>query len=137
MWINPSIELVNGSLVIENVQGDINVELVNGSIVATGLAGNAEVSSVNGSIKVEYKTIEPRLKRINLETVNGSVKLYLPDHVNASVDVETVHGAINNDFGLTAKKGMFVGHNLHGDIGSGDISISIDSVNGSVNILKK
>jgi len=133
----PSIELVNGSLVIENVLGDIDAELVNGSIVATGLAGDSEISSVNGSIKVKYKTIESSLKRINLETVNGSVKLYLPDDVNASVEVETVHGSIKNDFGLKAEKGMFVGHNLHGDIGNGDISISIDSVNGSVKILKK
>ena len=41
-----------------------------------------------------------------------------------------------NDFGLKAEKNMFVGRSLQGDIGSGDVSISIESVNGSVKILK-
>ena len=31
---------------------------------------------------------------------------------------------------------MFVGNNLKGDIGSGDVKISLESVNGSVKILK-
>lgn len=132
----PSIEIVNGSLSIENVAGEINAELVNGEIVATGLAGDSEISSVNGSIIVKYKTITSKLNRINLETVNGRVKLSLPDNISASVNVETVHGSIKNDFGLKAKKNMLVGHSLNGDIGSGDVSISINSVNGSVKILK-
>ena len=132
----PSIELVNGSLTIKNVEGEIDAELVNGAIVATGLAGDSEISSVNGSINVKYKDSVSQLNRINLETVNGSVKLYLPDEISASVNVETVHGSIKNDFGLKAEKNMFVGHTLHGDIGSGKVSISIDSVNGSVKILK-
>jgi len=132
----PSIELVNGSLTIENVTGEINAELVNGAIVATELGGDSEMSSVNGSINVKYKTITSQLNRINLETVNGSVKLYLPDEISALINIETVHGSIKNDFGLKAEKGMFVGHFLTGSIGSGDVDISIDSVNGSVKVLK-
>ncbi|NQY64949.1 MAG: DUF4097 family beta strand repeat protein [Alteromonadaceae bacterium] len=132
----PSIELVNGSLTIENVAGEINAELVNGEMVATGLAGDSEISSVNGSINVKYKEFTSKLNRINLETVNGRVRLYLSDNISASVNVETLHGSIKNDFGLKAEKNMFVGRSLQGDIGSGDVSISIESVNGSVKILK-
>jgi len=132
----PSIELVNGSLTIENVMGEINAELVNGEIFATGLAGDSEISSENGSINVKYQKVASQLNNIILEAVNGSVKLYLPDEISASVNVETVHGIIKNDFGLKAEKGMFVGHFLTGSIGSGDVDISIDSVNGSVKVLK-
>lgn len=132
----PSIELVNGSLTIENVMGEINAELVNGAIVVTGLTGDSEISSVNGSINVKYKKFASQLNNINLETVNGGVKLYLPDEINASINVETVHGSIKNDFGLKAEKGMFVGYSLQGDVGTGDVNISIDSVNGSVKVLK-
>ena len=131
------IELVNGSLSIENVKGEVSVELVNGSMVAKGMAGNSEVSSVNGSIKVHYASADDALSRIELETVNGSVKLYLPEDVSASVDVETMHGSIKNDFGLRSDKQMFIGKELHGDIGSGDVKISIESVNGSVKLLKE
>ena len=132
-----AIDLVNGSLIIDGVQGDIKAELVNGSIEAMKLAGDSDLSSVNGSIKVTYQDTVTELENIDLETVNGSIKLYLPDGINASVDVDTMHGSIKNDFGLRANKNTFVGRSLRGDIGSGDVKITMESVNGSVKILKK
>lgn len=131
-----AIDLVNGSLVIEGVKGEIKAELVNGSIKASGLTSSSEINSVNGSIKVYYQDVSRDLKNIQLETVNGSIKLYLPEDINASVDVDTMHGSIKNDFGLHADKNMFVGRSLSGDIGSGDVRISMESVNGSIKILK-
>ena len=50
------IELVNGSLSIENVSGEVNAQVVNGSIKAKGLTTDSELSSVNGSIKAYYQS---------------------------------------------------------------------------------
>ena len=131
-----SIELVNGSLVIENVHGDINVELVNGSVKATGLMGSSEISSVNGSIKAKYKSLSDDFEQVKIQTVNGSIKVYLPENISASVDAETLHGSIKNGFGLSNDEDSFMGKNLKGDIGSGDARISLESVNGSIKILQ-
>jgi len=131
-----SIDLVNGSLSIKGVEGKIKVGLVNGSIVATGLASDSDINSVNGSIKVSYSSLAKDLDSISLDTVNGSIKLHLPENIDADVEIETMHGSIKNDFGLSADKNMFSGKNLQGTIGSGDVSISIESVNGGVKLLK-
>jgi len=131
------IELVNGSLTIENVLGEVNAELVNGSIKASGLAADADISSVNGSIKVNYQQAGEALERIKIETVNGSIKLRLPENISAAVDAETMHGSIKNDFGLKVEKNLFAGRNMRGDIGSGNARISLDSVNGSIKIMKQ
>ena len=131
------IELVNGSLTIENVSGEVNVELVNGSVKASGLSADADISSVNGSIKVEYQQADKELQQIKLETVNGSIKLHLPQTISAAVNAETMHGSLESDFGLTVKKSMFTGRKMKGDIGSGGAHISLDSVNGSIKVLKK
>lgn len=131
------IELVNGSLSIENVFGEVNAELVNGSIKASGLKSDADISSVNGSIKVKYQALSKDFEQIKIETVNGSIKLHLPDDVSARVDAETMHGSIKNDFGLEVDKNMFSGRNMRGDIGAGSARISLESVNGSIKILKK
>ncbi len=130
------IELVNGSLTIENVAGKVNAQVVNGSIKATGLTSDSEIGSVNGSIKVYYQSISTDLKDINIETVNGSIKLYLPDDVNANLDLETMHGSIKTEFGISAQEGTFMGNSLRGDIGSGDIDINMESVNGSIKVFK-
>ncbi|WDD97930.1 DUF4097 family beta strand repeat-containing protein [Thalassomonas actiniarum] len=131
------IELVNGSLTIENVMGEVNAELVNGSIKASGLSADADISSVNGSIKVNYQQVAKELEQIKIETVNGSIKLHLPENISAAVDAETMHGSIKNDFGLKVDKNLFAGRNMRGDIGSGDARISLDSVNGSIKVMKK
>ncbi len=131
-----TVSLVNGSLVISNVEGQVNAELVNGSIKASGLANNGKFSSVNGSVKVSYKTLSNSMNRIRLETVNGSIKLYVPDALNADVEAETMHGSIKNDFGLSVNKNMFSGKHMTGKVGSGDIAIQMQSVNGSVKLIK-
>lgn len=130
------VSLVNGSLVIKDVTGDVKAELVNGSIKASGLAGDGEFSSVNGSVTVSYSEIAADISDIELETVNGSVKLLVPDSINARVDAETMHGGLKNEFGLAVEKGIFSGKSMNGTIGNGDIKITLESVNGSVRLMK-
>jgi DUF4097 and DUF4098 domain-containing protein YvlB len=130
------IELVNGSLRIDNVSGEIKAQVVNGSIKATGLTKNSEISSVNGSIKVHYQSVSSALNDINIETVNGSIKLYLPSDINAKLDLDTMHGSIKTEFGISSQENTFTGHNLRGEIGAGNINVSMESVNGSIKVLK-
>lgn len=130
------IESVNGRLTIENITGEVNAQVVNGSIKAKGLTSNSKISSVNGSIKVYYQAVSDNLKNIDIETVNGSIKLYLPNSINANLDLETMHGSIKTDFGLSAQKNTFTGNSLRGNIGSGDVGINMESVNGSIKVMK-
>jgi hypothetical protein len=130
------IELVNGNLTIENIAGDIDAEVVNGSINAIALSGNSEISAVNGSVNVNYKAQADDVDSIEIETVNGRIELLLPQNINADVSADTMHGSIKTAFGLTATKSTFSGHNLRGEIGSGGTKIDLDSVNGSIKVLK-
>ena len=130
-----AIDLVNGSLTIDGVKGEVNADLVNGSIKAYGLAHNGGFSSVNGSIKITYDEFASALDSIDVETVNGSIKVSVPKSLSATVKAETMHGSIKTDFGLVAEKNMFSGRHLSGDVGNGDIKITMDSVNGSVKLI--
>ncbi|NQZ89244.1 MAG: DUF4097 family beta strand repeat protein [Colwellia sp.] len=130
------IELVNGSLVIDKVQGEIKANTVNGSINVQGLADDLELNSVNGSIKATYQHIDNNIDEIELTTVNGSIKLYLPSELNATINAETMHGSIKTGFGLSSHKKMFSGRSLSGSVGSGDIKIDLESVNGSIKVMK-
>jgi len=131
-----AIELVNGSLVIDKVQGEIKADTVNGSIKIQGLADDIELSSVNGSIKATYYKIDKDINNIELSTVNGSIKLFMPDDLNATIDAETMHGSIKTAYGLSSDKKMFSGRILSGSVGSGDININLESVNGSIKVMK-
>lgn len=130
------IELVNGDLIIENIAGEVDAEVVNGSINATQLSGDSEISAVNGSVNVDYKAQADDVNSIEIETVNGRIKLLVPESFNANISADTMHGGIKTAFGLSAKKSSFSGYNLRGEIGHGGTKINLDSINGSIKLLK-
>jgi len=127
-----TINLVNGSLDVSQVSGDIRTSLVNGSTKAHDLAGRAELSAVNGSINAYYRSLD-NVKDIELKSVNGAVRLGLPSSPNADVRVSTVNGSISTDFPLQVQ-GKFVGHHIDGKLGNGGTRIEISNVNGSVHV---
>lgn len=128
-----SIDLVNGDLVVIGVQGGMEAELVNGDIIAKDVGGDLRLSTVNGSIRPEFEDME-NVKRIELESVNGKIKLIMPSGASASVHVETLNGSLRNDFGLEVCKHKYVGADMRGDIGGGDVDVIIETVNGGIEI---
>ena len=127
------VELVNGSLDIEGVQGEVRASLVNGQVKAGGLGGEVKLSTVNGAQEVNVTALAES-KGVTLNSVNGPIVLIVPSGANAQVRASTVHGAITNDFGLTVEEGQYVGRNLTGQIGSGGPRIRLNNVNGSIAI---
>lgn len=130
------IETVNGSVTITNAANLTKASTVNGSVKAMNLRGNAELSTVNGTVEAEFDQLQAG-SMISLSTVNGRANLIIPSDANATVRAESVNGEITNDFGLPVRKGKYVGRNLYGKIGSGDIKIKLESVNGGLAVKRK
>jgi len=126
-------ELVNGSVDIEGLQGDVQASLVNGTVTAAGLSGDVKLSTVNGRVEANLVGLESS-KSVSLNSVNGSIVLTIPGNASADVKANTVHGPITNDFGWTVEDGQYVGHNMSGQIGSGGARVRLNNVNGSITV---
>ena len=126
------IDLVNGSLTVQQLSGDIEANLVNGKVRASDLAGTADLATVNGSVEANYTALN-NVREIKLKSVNGAVNLLLPQSPNADVSASTVNGSISTDFPLTVK-GHWVGKNMSGTLGSGGVHIELENVNGSIHV---
>ena len=126
------IELVNGSLTVRNISGEIDANLVNGKLRASDLAGTADLATVNGSVEANYASLN-NVREIKLGSVNGTVNLLLPQSPNAEVSASVVNGSISTDFPLTVK-GRFVGKSMSGTLGSGGVQVELSNVNGSIHI---
>ncbi len=127
------IELVNGSLGVRGVAGDLHASLVNGDLKATELSGDVELETVNGSLEVSLARLEAN-QTVRLDSVNGSVDLILPGNIDADVSAETVHGRIKNDFDLEVERGRYVGSSMRGVLGRGGARIELENVNGSISL---
>jgi DUF4097 and DUF4098 domain-containing protein YvlB len=128
-----SIELINGPVDIDGVEGNVKASSINGPVTANGLMGEARLSTVNGPLQAVFTQLDES-KAISLGSVNGNVTLVIPSDANASVRASTVHGMISNDFGIQVKHGEYVGHNLDGQIGSGGPKVKLTNVNGGIRI---
>jgi DUF4097 and DUF4098 domain-containing protein YvlB len=128
-----SIELVNGSLDIDGVEGSVKASSINGRLVARGLSSDAKLSTVNGQLEATFLKLEES-KPISIGSVNGNVTLIIPSNANASIRAGTVHGSISSDFGLKVKHGEYVGHSMDGQIGTGGPRIKIGNVNGAIRV---
>lgn len=130
-----TVESVNGDITISGVYGVVKAETVNGGIEASDLSENVKLETVNGSVNANFASLTGN-QRVDCETVNGKVALYLPANADASITAETVNGGIDGeDFGLETNKG-FVGRDLSGDIGDGSARVSLSTVNGAIKIRK-
>ncbi|MDR3746540.1 MAG: DUF4097 family beta strand repeat-containing protein [Acidobacteriota bacterium] len=126
------IDLVNGSLTVQKINGEIQASLTNGKARIDDLAGPVEISSVNGGIEANYASLN-NVREIRLKSVNGSIQLGLPASPNADINASTVNGGLRTDFPLQVK-GEFIGHHLSGTLGSGGTRIELENVNGSIRI---
>ena len=128
-----SIELINGSIDIDGVEGNVKATSINGKLVAKGLSGEARLSTINGPLHATFMHLDES-RPIDLGSVNGNVTLIIPSNANALIRAGTVHGGISSDFGLKVKHGEYVGHSLDGQIGTGGPRIKLGNVNGAIKI---
>ncbi len=130
------ISTVNGDIAIRSMSGKVKAETVNGDLVASGLVSDVDLETVNGGINAQFDSLGGS-QRVSAEAVNGRIVLEVPADASARVRAETVNGSIDaDDFDLLIKKG-FIGRECDGRIGTGEARISLDTVNGSIRIVKK
>jgi DUF4097 and DUF4098 domain-containing protein YvlB len=125
---------VNGSIDADGIAGDVRAHTVNGSI-SVGTAGFAEATTVNGSIDVVMNGARFR-DDLEFQTVNGGITVTFSGDVNADVDAQTVNGSIGTDYPLTVR-GRFGPKRLTGTIGGGGPGLSLNTVNGDIEIRRR
>lgn len=125
------INLVNGNLDLEGVNGEVRVSCVNGRLTARKLGGRAELSTVNGKLDASLDQLS---SPVNVSSVNAAVLLTLPSDAKADIEASTVSGSISNDFGLHVSNHHWVGHELNGELGGGGPSVHVSNVNGRIEI---
>jgi hypothetical protein len=126
------IKLINGSLDVTGLSGEVHASCINGSLEAHNLSGRAELSTINGHLDAKFDQLPG--SSIELNSVNGSLELTIPSDAKAEIEAETVSGGIENDFGLHVNHHRYVGHDLRGELGSGGARIKLANVNGRIAI---
>lgn len=129
---------VSGDVTADGLSGDVGAEVVSGDVeVSGGSFDRVKLESVNGDIVFNGGLRENG--DMDVETVNGSVEVEFTGVVSARFDLETFNGRIRNCFGPKAERTNkhAPGWELSFTVGDGDGRVSIETLNGSLDVCKE
>lgn len=124
---------VNGSVVVGDLQGPIDVRGVNGRVQIAGTTGTAMFKGVNGNIVVGLKELNPA--GVTISGVNGNIELQLSQELNAYLEARGMNGRVYSEIaGISVEKEKR--GNYWVKIGSGGNSIQAKGVNGNIRLTR-
>ena len=85
-----------GDLVVEGVEGDLDISSMNGEVVLRDIASSAVVNTMNGEISASFKRAPE--KPVSLSTMNGEIDVRLPADTKANLRMRTHNGSIRTNF---------------------------------------
>ncbi len=122
---------VNGTVQIDSINNDVNVELVNGDVVLNEIVGSVRVGVTNGTI---YGKIRLPIGGVcNIEAVNGQIQLNIPRTTSANFDAKVTNGIINVS-NLVLQNMVSSRNMVSGILGSGQATIHLETVNGTISV---
>jgi hypothetical protein len=151
---NLIVDALNGSrIVIEGVDGEIEVNNSNGNVALNDVSGSVVAHSTNGNVSAVIRRVTPE-KLMAFTSVNGNVDVTLPADVKANVKMRTLQGGIYTDFDIQLQsigsnalsttssranqRGPYVeiDRNMFGTINGGGPDFELRTVNGNLYIRK-
>ncbi len=131
--IDLNLQTANGNIDIRAIEGRLRLETTNGSIEADEIDGLVKCKTTNGSIRIDFDEV-PDEDKMSFVTINGSIRLYLPDYFGGEIDIKTINGNIESDFPIKVNRRWFQKH-FHGKVNQGNCSLYCSTVNGNIDLL--
>jgi DUF4097 and DUF4098 domain-containing protein YvlB len=123
------IRNVNGNVLIDAMDDDVEVITTNGNITLQDHFGSADVTSTNGNLDATV-TISPG-GVIDMNAVNGSIDLDIPASTSATFSARLANGDITTS-NLSLSDAQSTPVSFTGVLGDGDGEIDIETVNGNI-----
>ncbi len=122
--------MVNATIRAEDLTADVRAQTVNGGVrLSTSQGANA--TTVNGSIRASFGETAWEGEAA-FETVNGSIRLVVPEQINADVEIRTTNGRITTDVPISTTRATRL--RVEGTLGEGGSDLLLKTVNGSITL---
>jgi hypothetical protein len=95
---NLKLSTVNGGeILVENIDGDIDVGNTNGGITLNSVGGAVNAGTTNGSVRATMTRVAPQ-KEMAFTSMNGTVDVTLPASTKANLRMRSNNGDVYSDF---------------------------------------
>lgn len=95
---NLKLSTVNdGEILVENVEGDLEIGNTNGGITLNGVAGAITAGTTNGSVRATMTRVTAE-RAMAFTSLNGTVDVTLPPATRANLRMRSDNGDVYSDF---------------------------------------
>jgi hypothetical protein len=122
----------NGGIRIQDVRGRIEFKATNGGVTLARLAGDVHGLTTNGGLHIELAGDHWDGKGMDVETVNGGVKMTVPANYSAHLETGTTNGHTEVDFPVTVQGRLT--KDMSVNLGNGGATVRAITTNGGVKI---
>ena len=149
--LNLRVSTVNqGSVLMQDVTGPLNVGNVNGPITLKNVKGTTQAHTVNGNVEANYVANPPGAS--SYHTINGQIKVKYPASLAADMHFKSMNGEFYTDFPNPEILPVQVTKNQQGKgggtvykltkdtavrIGKGGPDLRFETLNGDVTVTKQ
>ena len=124
---------VNGSVIVGEIDGAVDVRGINGRVQIAGATGCTELKGINGNITLGLKQLNS--EGLSFGGINGNIELQLGQDINADFDAHGINGNVASDLSNVmidkSKHGTFSGR-----IGNGGSLITAKGINGNIRLTR-
>jgi hypothetical protein len=125
---------VNGSVIVGDLDGSVEVSGVNGKVQVGQATGSAEFRGINGNISVALKQLDTG--GVSIRGINGNIELRLADGLNADLDAHGMNGSVHSEIADVVVDKSEHGSKYSAHIGTGGSPITVSGVNGNVRLTR-
>lgn len=128
---NVAVALANGNVQMREISGNLAIVLTNGNVSLAAITGGTLVSLVNGNINAGVTL--PQNAACEMNTVNGTIALRIPQSTSARFSAEVTNGTINVS-GLVMHDMITSPKSVSGRLAEGSGKIALKTVNGNIGV---
>jgi hypothetical protein len=124
---------VNGSVIVGDLDGSVEIHGINGRVQIAGTSGSADFKGVNGNIVVGLKQLNGG--GVSIGGVNGSIELRLNEGLNADLETHGMNGRVVSELSeveiVRNRRGSYSAR-----IGNGGSMITAGGINGNIRLTR-
>jgi len=123
------IKIINGVVEIDSSNSNVEIGMINGDIRLKEINGNLDIQLTNG--KVSCKMTLPEQGKCEIKSVNAEIQLEIPKNTSADFAAGVVNGIVKVS-SLDLQNLQSANNFVNGTLGSGDGTIKLEAVNGTI-----
>jgi DUF4097 and DUF4098 domain-containing protein YvlB len=121
---------VNGSVVVGEIDGSVEVDSINGRVEVAQSFGHSEVKGINGNVKLGVSQLGAQ--GLEIKGVNGNIEIRLKENINADIEVKGQNGSFALNVPNVTMQERKNYSNMRARLGTGGAPIDIKGCNGNL-----